>query len=657
MLSYFSDQRRAYGLDYTPQKGDLIFYAYTRGGVANHVGIVVSATDTTVTTREGNTSGGKVATHTFNRTAPGGRISSNLYILGYASPAYTNKEAAHEHSSWVETKAPANEATHLVTYGQCFCGQTRQAQREEHAFAWNGSDLACTQCGAAYVAHDLGEYVTAKEAMVYEAADASCELGVIEEGAVVEVTEVKLKGGEYFGKIEFDGGEGYLKLHDAVANGDAGQHDFEDGVCRDCGLEQASSEPGVYEARYEAVAYNGLTGKEAAVLQAGQAVKVTQVKTASDNNYWGVLADGSLIRMVDLTLSPVDYGVNGTAVADLPDGTYAINAAANFDLRLQSADEEATGFSAALFGNGAALSAVAAEEGSDSQEYRFVGNDNGTYTLVNVATGLALDADAASKGLVDTVTGGGGHVGLADPLPDSKSQQWYVEAMEDGSYAFRNNKTKRYLTCGGGQGTVTLRNASESMDQGFFLTAQDDVSSFAGNVLQVTGIADAYDYTGKDVEAAVKVRQVIASNTSDGVIYQDLKENNDYLLEYEDNNQVGTATVTVTGLGHFAGSVSRSFGILPKDVAMEGVQVEGTTATVAWKPSKKVSGYQIMFSTSQDMTHAQTVKLKGTKVSQKELKGLQPSATYYVQVRSFVGKGASATYGQWSDSWVTTTGQ
>lgn len=657
MLAYFSDQHRAYGLDYTPQKGDLIFYAYTPGGVANHVGIVVSATSTTVTTREGNTSGGKVATHTFNRTAPNGRISGNLYILGYASPAYTNQEAAHEHSSWVETKAMVNEAQHKVTYGQCYCGQTRDAEKEDHEFAWKGSDIACTQCGASYVAHDLGEYVTTRETTVYESADASCELGTLEEGAIVEVTQVVLKGGEYFGLIEFDGGEGYLKLHDALANGDAGQHSFQDGVCQDCGLEQAASEPGVYEARYEAVTYNSLTGKEAGVLHSGQAVKVTQVKTASDNNYWGVLADGSVIRMVDLTLNPVDYGVDGTAVTDLPDGTYTINAAANFDLRLQSTGEEATGFSAALFGGGSALEAAPADQGSDFQEYQLIGNDNGTYTLVNVATGMALDAEAASKGLVDSVVGAGGHVGLAELSSGAASQQWYVEVMEDGTYAFRNNQTKRYLTCGGSEGVITLRNASEGMDQGFFLTAQDDVSSFAGNVLQVTGIADAYDYTGKDIEAAVRVRQVVASSVSDGVIYQDLEENTDYLLEYEDNNKVGTATVTVTGLGHLAGSVSKSFGILPKDVVVESVQADGATATVTWKPSTKVTGYQIMYSTSQDMTHAQTVKLKGAKVSQRKLSDLQPDSTYYVQVRSFAGTGKSATYGQWSDPWTTTTGQ
>ena len=40
-----------------------------------------------------------------------------------------------------------------------------------------------------------------------------------------------------------------------------------------------------------------------------------------------------------------------------------------------------------------------------------------------------------------------------------------------------------------------------------------------------------------------------------------LKENVDYKLSYRDNYSVGTAYVTITGIGDYKGSVTKSFAI------------------------------------------------------------------------------------------------
>lgn len=58
-------------------------------------------------------------------------------------------------------------------------------------------------------------------------------------------------------------------------------------------------------------------------------------------------------------------------------------------------------------------------------------------------------------------------------------------------------------------------------------------------------------YTGKAFEPAPAVK--LGATT--------LKAGTDYTLSYKDNEKVGTATVTATGKGNYAGSVSKKFTI------------------------------------------------------------------------------------------------
>ncbi len=73
----------ANGGDYTPQRGDLIFFGTTSD--SDHVGLVKSVSGTRVYTIEGNSSN-KVSQRNYLLTASG--------ILGYASPQYTDTSGA-----------------------------------------------------------------------------------------------------------------------------------------------------------------------------------------------------------------------------------------------------------------------------------------------------------------------------------------------------------------------------------------------------------------------------------------------------------------------------------------------------------------------------------------------------------------------------------
>ncbi len=73
------------------------------------------------------------------------------------------------------------------------------------------------------------------------------------------------------------------------------------------------------------------------------------------------------------------------------------------------------------------------------------------------------------------------------------------------------------------------------------------------NNAEISGIVDK-EYEGKAVTQTVKV-------TFAG---KELSEGTDYKIAYKDNNKVGTATVTVTGLGNYEGNKSVTFKITKK---------------------------------------------------------------------------------------------
>ena len=650
MVSYFQRQHRYYSLDYTPLKGDIIFYAYTKGGVANHVGIVTSVTKDTVTTREGNTSGGKVRTHTYNRHTAGGKVGSSFYIVGYASPGYSNRSSLHQHSDWVETRTPLNEAYHKVNYAECFCGETRTSKQERHTWVWRGSNLVCGGCGADYVASATGEYLAPSQTALYAGeSESSAVLATIPAQQVLNVTKVRFKDGVYYGYVTYKGAAGWVALHSLLPNGDAGVHSFEDGVCMTCGVAQVSTEAGVYEvAAEEAVLYNSTNGQEASTLLQGQAVQVVSVAAADDNNYWGTTSQGYLVRMSQLSAQPVDYQISGQGITSLPDGTYVIKAAQDSSLVMSAAEDSIIGPSAVLFGGGKTVSLKSADD-SDDQLFELQANENGTYCIVNVATGLALDSDEASKGLLSTISGTGNHVGQSELDAEKWEQQWYLEEQESGAYALRNRATNQYLdsSYAVGGGAVTQEDATAEADQGFYFYPQDDVSSFSSNVMKVSGVTGTYAYTGMKVKPQVSV-QVLESSTADGCTYTTLEEGSDYELAFENNKHTGVATVTVTGLGAYSGSASYNFTIAPETPGSVSVKAGATSSFLAtWTKSKGATGYEIIYDTNTSMANARRVNLKGSKTVSKRVTGLK-KGTYYVAVRAYTKYKGKTVYGTWS---------
>ena len=74
--------------------------------------------------------------------------------------------------------------------------------------------------------------------------------------------------------------------------------------------------------------------------------------------------------------------------------------------------------------------------------------------------------------------------------------------------------------------------------------------------MEITLAKDSYVYTGVEIEPQVTV-------TNNG---ETLEEGTDYTVDYTDNIDVGTATVTITGIGNYTGTVTKNFEITPAEI-------------------------------------------------------------------------------------------
>ncbi|MBO4289906.1 MAG: leucine-rich repeat protein [Lachnospiraceae bacterium] len=135
------------------------------------------------------------------------------------------------------------------------------------------------------------------------------------------------------------------------------------------------------------------------------------------------------------------------------------------------------------------------------------------------------------------------------------------------------------VQAGSAKATVTFKGERYSGKQTLTFTIEPGSIENA----DITGIADM-TYTGEALTPSPIVK----------IGGTELTAGTDYEVAYENNTNVGTATVTITGIGSFTGSVTRTFAITPKLVAVPKAKTltyNGKTQTgVAGSASYTISG-------------------------------------------------------------------
>ena len=153
---------------------------------------------------------------------------------------------------------------------------------------------------------------------------------------------------------------------------------------------------------------------------------------------------------------------------------------------------------------------------------------------------------------------------------------------------------------------------------------------------KITGIGDAV-YTGKVIQPAPVVKYK----------GKKLVKGTDYTVKYANNKAVGTATVTITGVGKYGESVSKTFNINPKDVALAGLTAGKQQLTVKWKKGKSITGYEVQYDLNKSFTGAKTVAVKKT-ATKTVLKKLTTGKKYYVRIRAYKTVKGKKYYSAWS---------
>lgn len=148
-----------------------------------------------------------------------------------------------------------------------------------------------------------------------------------------------------------------------------------------------------------------------------------------------------------------------------------------------------------------------------------------------------------------------------------------------------------------------------------------------------------YAYTGKEIKPAVTVTRGTKT----------LKKGTDYKVKYNNNKKTGVATVVITGITAYEGSITKSFKITPKKATVSSAKsTKSKQITVKWKKDKQATGYELQYSmNSKFKSGTKTVNISKNSVVSKIISS-KKGKTYYFRVRAYKKAGGSKLYGAWS---------
>ena len=179
----------------------------------------------------------------------------------------------------------------------------------------------------------------------------------------------------------------------------------------------------------------------------------------------------------------------------------------------------------------------------------------------------------------------------------------------------------------------------------FTIVSNDDQGGQGGSETEKTDLSGAIIakiknqiYTGEVITPTLTV-------TCDG---KTLVADTDYMTTYSNNTNVGTAIVTITGIGNYTGSISSSFKIVPRKLENLKLKSGKKQLTLKWKVDKSVTGYEIEYSLKKNFKNAKLITIKDSETDSIEISKLKEKKTYYVRIRAFKKVKGKKYYSDWS---------
>jgi hypothetical protein len=122
-----------------PQPGDVVFYSWDQDGVANHVGLIESATEQdTIVTIEGNTDDPKISAYADGNCCRR-KHRDTRYVLGYGIPPYSSTPATDQEDNELnDDQAKKLDDLHALFFGET--GGQRLTKLDGMLFAVTNSE-------------------------------------------------------------------------------------------------------------------------------------------------------------------------------------------------------------------------------------------------------------------------------------------------------------------------------------------------------------------------------------------------------------------------------------------------------------------------------------------------------------------------------------
>ena len=136
------------------------------------------------------------------------------------------------------------------------------------------------------------------------------------------------------------------------------------------------------------------------------------------------------------------------------------------------------------------------------------------------------------------------------------------------------------------------------------------------------------------------------------------KPNYNVVVLTQDKISVGTKKAKVVFLNEYEDLASQiaSFKVVPKKTSLKSLTAAKKAFTVKWnKQATQTSGYQLMYSTSQNFKNAKTLTISGNKNISKKVSKLKAKTKYYVKIRTYKKVGNTKYCSAWSAAKVVTT--
>ncbi|MFT3950796.1 MAG: leucine-rich repeat protein [Oscillospiraceae bacterium] len=166
-----------------------------------------------------------------------------------------------------------------------------------------------------------------------------------------------------------------------------------------------------------------------------------------------------------------------------------------------------------------------------------------------------------------------------------------------------------------------------AQEKGFAYVTLVDLSALSAALTETTS---TYDGTAKTPAVTI-----------DG-----LTAGTDFTVAYENNTAAGTATVTVTGIGNYTGTITKTFAITAPPVAaptkLSSSTVTASSVTLGWTAASGVSGY--VLETKNAAGGWDQVKTLSGSATSCTVTGLIPGTAYSYRLRAYLNIADSTFY-------------